>query len=241
VDPPDSHRIVTPEGVAVDLPLAGVGSRGAAVAIDLVIKTLALLGLALAVDQSTGGASFALRLAVVIVAAFLLVFGYDIAFEAFNRGRTPGKMFLRLRVVREEGQPIGFLASTIRTLLRIVDFLPAGYLVGIVSILVTRRAQRLGDLAAGTIVLQEGQAEAVPVAGEWVPEGWDVSAVTDEELSAVTTFLTRREKLHRDARDRLARRLQQRLEPRVVRPPTQVLSPERFLEIVAAAKTARRA
>ena len=117
---------------------------------DVTIQ-LTLLGAAavlfegFAVAGAASGGAFA-------ISAFLIFFVYDVAFEVLAGGRTPGKRWNGLRVVRTGGQPVGFVSSTIRNLLRVVDLLPGFYLVGIVSILVTKRNQRVGDLAAGTIV-----------------------------------------------------------------------------------------
>ena len=120
------------------------------------------------------------------------------AFEVLAGGRTPGKRWNGLRVVRTGGQPVGFVSSTIRNLLRVVDLLPGFYLVGIVSILVTKRNQRVGDLAAGTIVARaprrrrarfEAPPPARPAAAAAAHSAWDVSAITAEELAAVRAFL----------------------------------------------------
>src|SRR5207247_10719822 len=105
--------------------------------------------------------------AVFLVAIFLILFAYDIALETWNRGRSIGKLAAGLRVVRVGGEPEGFLTAAVRNFLRIVDFLPAFYVVGVISILVTGRNQRLGDLAAGTLVVRE-RRPAVPPAATYV-------------------------------------------------------------------------
>src|SRR5262249_57943690 len=118
-------------------------------------------------------------------------------------GRTPGKRINGLRVVRSGGQPVDLVTSVIRNLLRIVDFLPVSYLVGIVSIVVTARNQRLGDIAAGTLVVRERREGRVgvrrpftpPVPAE--PTALDASAVTPQELNAVRSYLGRRQELRR--------------------------------------------
>jgi hypothetical protein len=161
-------------------------------------------------------------------------------------GRTPGKRWNGLRVVRVEGQPVGFVTSVIRNTLRIVDFMPGAYLVGAFCILVTRKNQRLGDMAAGTLVVRERQSHrpeerplAVPVRRVLAEAGtWDTSAISAEELSTVVRFLDRRYEIEPAARTRLAHTLADRLRPKVPGVPEQVTG-ERFLEALVAAKARR--
>jgi uncharacterized RDD family membrane protein YckC len=241
----DRMTIDTPEGVTMTLPLAGVGSRFVAAGVDVTIQLL-LLGAAFVVfgtfeaAGAASGGAFA-------ICFFLVFFVYDVAFEVLAGGRTPGKRANGLRVVRTGGQPIGFVASTIRNLLRVVDLLPGFYLVGIVSILVTRRNQRLGDLAAGTVVARAPRRRArlasPPPEPETLPaalSAWDVSAVTAGELAAVRSFLERRHALTHAARVELARTMAERLRPRVGGVPAEeALGDELFLERLAHAKAAR--
>ena len=238
--------IDTPEGVSMTVRLAGVGSRFVAAGVDVTIQ-LTLLGAAavlfeaFAVAGPASGGAFA-------ISAFLIFFVYDVAFEVLAGGRTPGKRWNGLRVVRTGGQPVGFVSSTIRNLLRIVDLLPAFYLVGIVSILVTKRNQRLGDLAAGTIVARaprrrHARFEAPPIrpaAAASPQSAWDVSAITAEELAAVRAFLERRGSLAHGARVELARTMAAGLRPRVGGVPADArLGDELFLEQLAQEKAAR--
>ncbi|MDQ3987114.1 MAG: RDD family protein [Actinomycetota bacterium] len=248
----DRLTISTPEGVEIELSLAGLGSRLSAAVIDALIKfalTLAILFTLGGVSASTMDDSNMnyLALAGVILAIFLTTFGYDIFFEAFASGRTPGKAALGIRVVREGGRPCGFLAATIRNVMRLVDFLPSGYLIGIVSVLATAKNQRVGDIAAGTIVVRDrnapayrgsiGTPAAPPSAAPPSVSGWDVSAITPDELSAVRSFLERRFELDPEARYRLGWELAERLRPKVGG--AEQSHPEFFLEQLAATKTAR--
>src|SRR5206468_2607649 len=140
-------------------------------------------------------------------------------------GRTPGKMMNGLRVVRDRGQPVDVMAAVIRNALRIVDFLPAAYLTGIASILATKKNQRLGDLAAATLVVRErrgGRARrgapraSAVIAAPSVPDHLlDVSAITPEELTAVRSYLARRPGLETGVRQNLAHTLAERLRPKV--------------------------
>ena len=150
MDYEDRLTITTPEGVELELQLAGLGSRFIAQTLDLLIKVTAiiLVGITLAIIGLTG-------VAIMIPTFVLILYAYDVVFETFSNGRTPGKRAAKLRVVRTGGEPVDFVSSAIRNVLRLVDGLPTSYVPGIISILSTKRNQRLGDLAAGTIVIHE--------------------------------------------------------------------------------------
>jgi uncharacterized RDD family membrane protein YckC len=158
----DRLRIATPEGVTVDLVLGGLGSRFAATLVDLTLKFLLIgavwLVLVLTLDNSLGIAAGS-------IGSFLIYFGYDVAFEVLGGGRTPGKRLASLRVLRDDGRPVDLLSSCIRNVIRLVDGLPLLYLPAMVSILVTRNNQRLGDLAASTVVVRDPGAKARKNAG----------------------------------------------------------------------------
>ncbi|HUR86454.1 MAG TPA: RDD family protein [Solirubrobacteraceae bacterium] len=237
----DRITIPTPEGVALELTLAGLGSRAIAGAIDLVLKALVVLLLLLAVGTLIGSAALLLLLPVAGLAMLL----YDVGFETLGGGRTPGKRCSGLRVVRASGRPVDFASSMIRNVLRLVDGLPLSYVPTIVSIVLTRRNQRLGDLAAGTVVIRERHAAD---ARQWGPPvrppnraaagaHWDVSAVPAQDLATVRAFLERRHGLAGDARARLAAQLDGALRPRVGG--ADESDPERFLEILYDAKRSR--
>lgn len=236
----DRITIATPEGVDLELTLAGVGSRFASAIVDFAIQ-LALLG-ALGVVFLVAGAGGGAGVGAFTLLSFLLFAGYDILFEVLASGRTPGKRLNGLRVVRSDGSPVGFLTSAVRNSLRLVDILPGSYLVGIVAILATRRNQRLGDLAADTLVVREPRRRrraapsTAPLAADAL--AWDASAVTRDEILTVRRFLDRRDELGGDARRRLARELAAALRERVTGVPDG-LPDETFLERLAAAKAAR--
>jgi uncharacterized RDD family membrane protein YckC len=244
----DRVTIATPEGIELELVLAGVGSRFAASLLDIVIQLGAIFALAvllgpLANSVGDGGAGFVL--AAYLVAVFLILFAYDIALETWNRGRTVGKLAAGLRVVRAGGEPEGFLTAAVRNFLRLVDFLPVFYVVGVISILVTSRNQRLGDLAAGTLVVRERRPRVAPASAslsQWPDRApyleWDVSAVSAEDVATLRQFLERRVSLSPGARAHLATDLAARVRPKVVGAPDG-WHPESFLEGVVAAKSAR--
>ena len=242
----DRISIPTPEGVELELVLAGVGSRLVGALVDFLIKAVVLFALWLvsgAVASDDGG----FLVALLIITSFLVLWGYDVAFETLASGRTPGKRAAGLRVVRLGGEPVGFLASAVRNLLRLIDMQPGFiYAVGAVTILFSRRNQRLGDLAAGTLVVRERRAPLPGAARPPVPDfatadryaAWDVSGVTAYELVTVRRFLERRWQLDPGARGRLGWELAERLRPKVAGAPPN-LHPEQFLEAVAEAKAAR--
>ncbi len=243
----DRITISTPEGVELQLQLAGLASRSIAGTVDLIIQLLAILALAYLTGASTGGGN--LNAVVFVIGAFVILLFYPILFELLARGRTPGKRLGHLRVVRDSGAPVDLQASAIRNLIRLVDGLALLYLPTVIFILATRRNQRPGDLAAGPLVIREnppskaGRAStATPGNGAALAEaadGWDVSAITPEELATVRRFLERRESLDRAARYQLALRLASGLRAKVAGAPART-DPERFLETLAAVKASRR-
>ena len=165
-------------------------------------------------------------------------------FEVRARGRTPGKRWTGLRVVRTSGQPVTFVPSCVRNVMRLVDMLPAPplYAVGMLSIFVTGKNQRLGDLAGGTLVVRERAGRASrrrpPTARRprRAADGWDVSAVSAQDIGTVRQFLERREGLADGPRGELAEELERRLRPRVAGAP-EGLRAEEFLERLSAAKS----
>jgi uncharacterized RDD family membrane protein YckC len=181
--------VATPEAVAFDRTLADLGSRGLAFALDLLLLTLVLAAEAAAflvgftVLQNAGEAAatlFPWFAGAFIVVAFLSFWGYFIVLEATGAGVTPGKRALRIRVVRDDGSRIGAVDAIIRNVLLIADFLPGTFAVGVTSILLTPKAQRLGDLAAGTVVVSEAAVSAPPAADPWARLAADLIARSDK-------------------------------------------------------------
>ncbi|HTE59476.1 MAG TPA: RDD family protein [Solirubrobacteraceae bacterium] len=242
-------RIATPEGVELELVLAGLASRFMAEIVDAVLILLIVGGL-IAVAALAGGTAGLVIFSVAVGGLMLISVLFHVAFEVLAAGRTPGKRMNGLRVVMDGGEPVGVRASAVRNLLRLLEGPPLFYAPAIVAILATRRNQRLGDLAAGTLVVREPPAprhrrrkrrRAEPAAalapGLRVAE-WDVSAITQEELAAVRSFLSRRESFAPAARRGLARELAARLGEKVAGQPPG-LPAETLLEGIAAAKSAR--
>jgi uncharacterized RDD family membrane protein YckC len=237
----DRVTIATPEGVTLELVLAGLGSRFIARLLDSVIQGAIILALFIGGGiASPPGVVWA----GIFVVVFLVMFAYDVPFELLNGGRTVGKMTAGIRVVGPHGEPITFLASATRNIMRIVDFLPALYAIGVVSIVATQRDQRLGDLAAGTIVARDkfpGLANThvppltVPVAAVAL---WDVSGLDSQEVATIRHFLDRRLTLAWHVRMYYANVLAQRVGPKVAGAPWGT-HPEYFLEGIVVAKQAR--
>jgi uncharacterized RDD family membrane protein YckC len=238
----DRVRISTPEGVDVELTLAGIGSRFIAAIFDLMVQGAVLLAAAVALGV-IGGDGTSLAIAAFSIVLFLVFFGYDVLFEVRSRGRTLGKRWTGLRVVRTGGRPITFVPSCVRNVMRLVDILPAFYAIGMLSIFLTQRNQRLGDIAAGSLVVREraggvrGESVEVAVTRE-TRDGWDVSAVSAQDIGTVRQFLGRRAQLASGPRAELAQELERRLRPLVAGAPER-LEPEEFLERLAAAKADR--
>jgi uncharacterized membrane protein SpoIIM required for sporulation/uncharacterized RDD family membrane protein YckC len=155
--------VETPELVLLTYSIAGVGSRVLAAITDLVICFAALFALFIAVGMlgatrrvAVNAAFGSWGAAVLILAQFAVVWGYYVLFEGLMDGQTPGKRLHRLRVVRDGGYSVTLGVSAARNLVRILDMQPVAlYLVGLASVLVTKRGRRLGDLVAGTIVVRE--------------------------------------------------------------------------------------
>lgn len=235
-------RIDTPEGVSIEVTLAGLGSRFGAALVDLAIQGVLLLALTLALSLAGSVVSgdlgvFLMGIGTLLIA--VIVIGYYVVFEALNGGRTPGKAAMGIRVATIDGTALTLGAVALRTLMRLVDFLPAFYAAGALAIAVTPRNQRLGDLVANTIVIRH----RLPAAASADPtpatpaRGWDVSAVSASEVALIRRYLQRRSDLTPDAARRLATDLAGRLRPRV--PAGADLDDRQFLEQVLVEKGGR--
>lgn len=167
----DEMQIETPEQIGLDLELAGLGSRFVAQLVDWCVKvviTFVLLIIAMILlgfsNPFEGGNP--VLIATIITVTYLLWLGYAIYFEVRRNGQTPGKSFAAIRVVKQNGAALDGRAAFIRNLLAIADFLPAFHVVGALLILTTQNRQRLGDLAAGTVVIRERVAGEAPAGSD---------------------------------------------------------------------------
>ena len=189
--------IDTPEGVVLELPVAGLAPRALAWLVDATLK-LVLLVLLSALLGWMGTTGFGLFLIVL----FVVFWGYNTAFELFNHGATPGKRLLGLRVVHANGTPVGAAATIIRNLVRAVDVLPGTYLFGAVSVLMTHQFQRLGDLAAGTVVVYAAKPLRLPVRRDLASKRPPV-ALDAQAQAALITFSERAPQLTEARRQEL--------------------------------------
>ncbi len=149
-----TYTVNTPEGIALQLSPAGPAPRLLAWLVDLLLRGLvsALLFIALALLGEMG-------IGIALILTFLLEWFYPVYFELRHQGQTPGKKMLDIYVAHADASPITFSASLVRNLLRVVDFLPLLYGFGLASMLLNQRFQRLGDLAANTVVLHKIRAD----------------------------------------------------------------------------------
>ncbi|WP_129632257.1 RDD family protein [Candidatus Oscillochloris fontis] len=228
----DRYVVETPEIVDLAYDVAGLGSRCLAAAVDtlLLLTFLAAFGtiIFLTLGQVVPANADDLVLALWAIISFASLWGYYMLFEVIWAGQTPGKRLLGLRTVREGGRPITLAASAIRNLIRIVDFLPFGYGLGAVVMFADPRSRRLGDLAAGTLVVREGApvtldqltAQAAPIKlpppPPHLPALPNLHLLTPDEYGVTQEFLRRRSNLGREARTRMADQLAQHLRQRLV-------------------------
>lgn len=251
---PDSLSIETPENVALEYTLAGIGSRFLAASVDtLIILALLLLVnlvlvLAMGLVPGAGEVASGWVLAGLGLVSFAIFWGYYIFFEVLWNGQTPGKRWQRLRVIRRDGTPAGALEIIIRNLVRLVDFIPANYALGVVVMFIDSQSRRLGDLAAGTLVVRD-QVAAAPLRALDLPDaapegspvlGWPLQRLNGRDLEPLESYLARRHELHN--RQELARQLLHSLLGRMDVPPgaDAGLDPDQTLEHLLAAWRARQ-
>jgi uncharacterized RDD family membrane protein YckC len=149
------YLVLTPEKVVVTYQLGGVPSRILANLIDIVAAAGCGMGASWLATLSFSAFGIEAALGVSSLAFLVTFVAYFVLFEGLGRGRTLGKIALRLRVLMVDGTPVTFAAALYRNLLRPGDFLPLFYVVGLVAVFTNARAQRLGDIAAGTVVVRE--------------------------------------------------------------------------------------
>ena len=152
-------KILTPENVYVEYELAGLGSRFAALVIDHLIQALFVAVIAAGMLFGGAGQEYfdwqnSILVAAGIILIFIIMFGYFIFFEMIMNGQSPGKKLLKLRVVRQNGQPVGFFDSFLRNIFRLADMLPSLNLTGAAFIVFSKQYSRIGDYISGTIVIR---------------------------------------------------------------------------------------
>jgi uncharacterized RDD family membrane protein YckC len=227
----DTLVIETPERVPLHFALASIGNRFIACAIDHTIQIVVLMAMVIIFLIISDAADLGSRLtsapkwviALMLLIQFIIINGYFAIFEWLWSGQTPGKRWLKLRVIREDGRPISFVEAMIRNLIRVIDFMvPPFYSIGLVSVFATQRDQRVGDLVAGTVVIREREAEAPafaevfasPISDAALRRSYapvqfiaDVNQLTEREISVVESFLRRRWELKNYPRQWMAWRV----------------------------------
>lgn len=241
----DATGIVTPEAVELRFHDANIGSRGVGLLIDFTIIGVAALLLNLtigwAADRAEVTTSGWIATTALIVMNFVLVLGYPVAFETLMHGRTPGKAAMGLRAVTVEGSPLRFRHAAIRAAFWLVDFVATLGVAGVISSLVSRRHQRLGDLVAGTVVVRERSAAPAPkVAHYRIPAGaaeyaatLDTSALSVADYEVVREFLLREHALDNTRRREIASRLARALGDKLHHQPPPGVTPAVFLTCLA--------
>ncbi len=248
----DAHYTVdTPENITFAYDVAGIGSRFLAAIVDtllillfqIAIFTLIFIVLSQLDTFVAVSAATSIITAILVLLSFVFLWGYYILFELIWSGQSPGKRTVGLRVVREGGRPITFVSSAIRNLIRIIDFLPGFYGLGVMVMFIDQRARRLGDLAAGTLVVKERgtvslesltrQSDPLPTSQ---PESGapvqlqlpNLHLITEQDYNLVQEFLRRRSELGRESRMQLGRQLAENLRARIGLPSDSYHEP--FLE-----------
>ena len=218
-----SVDVRTGESVAIRYELAGLGSRFLALMVDMIAQVAIAIAFMFAFAFASPGIQrmgwvagknvVAWLIAFAILVLFLIFFGWFVIFEAWWSGRTPGKRALGLRVVRDGGFPLDVGAAIIRNLVRIAEFLLGFYAISAVSALISKENKRLGDFAAGTLVVRD-RADAVPDLDAYLarPTRSEIGLSAEDRLLA-ERFLARRATLDRTARYRLAMRIAEKIRP----------------------------
>lgn len=221
INPGDTLQIDTPENVTFDYDLAGIGSRFLAAVVDtLLLVLLQLIVIAVAIGlimsisraedlsiltRSDNGAIW--LFAVLSLVSFVFFWGYYIFFEIYWNGQTPGKRWVGLRVIRIDGTPVTPAEVVIRNLVRTLDLLPTAYGVGVVTMFINEKSRRLGDLAAGTVVVHErvpqalgelnphlrkvGQAILLKGSLAGLPPGFPLERLQARDVDMIEEFLLR--------------------------------------------------
>jgi uncharacterized RDD family membrane protein YckC len=213
----DKLTIDTPEQIALELPLAGIGSRSLALLVDSLIQIAAAILLIFAVSgfvlafSSISSLFSAIGMAVVIFCIFFLYWGYFTLFEILWNGQTPGKRAVGIRVIKESGRPITVVEAIGRNLVRIIDMMPGFYGVGLICMMLNKRNKRLGDFVAGTLLIHDKPVDNIsPV---WNPDrssnttDSQATTINPEILVLIETYLNRRNALELSVRTKTARQI----------------------------------
>ena len=239
----------TPELVVVSYTIAGLGSRVAAALIDLVVCLVLFLGSAITIamtaskDNELGSpTSTAWAMAIMVFCQFFIIWGYYLLCEGLFDGQTLGKRALGLRTVRDGGYSIGFSASAVRNLMRLIDLQPVfSYAIGMTSVAVTKAGKRLGDIVAGTIVVRETmvrQPASVSTSKSGKETGPIVAQLDDQEFRLLDQWAARRSEIDPERRKELTARVRSRV-ARALPPDDRPDSTRGMLELLESERRAR--
>lgn len=235
----NSTYLETPENVTLAYRLAGPGTRLGAYGIDLVVRFAIFYAIAYIVSFLQPAAGSGLTTGVFFILLFVLEWGYGAFFETWWNGQTPGKRALGLRVIKTEGYAIGFYEAMLRNLLRAADFVPFFYAAGFLTAIATPRMQRIGDVVAGTMVIQENrpllkgdftglfQYEAFPMT-----EFEHRYRPSEKTLEAIEVLFRRRGELAPARVDEIASQLAKPMSKRLTTPERQRYAVERPSEFL---------
>jgi uncharacterized RDD family membrane protein YckC len=185
-----TRPVETPEGIELALRVAGPVVRALAWAIDFGIRIIFYIVLSFFLNTLGD-----LGIGLLLVSIFVLEWFYPVLFEVYRQGATPGKNAMKIKVLHESGTPVNWSASMIRNLLRVVDFLPFLYGFGLVAMLFNEDFKRIGDLAAGTVVVYQEEIPSLKKANSWGDELPLPMPVALTEQQAIVNFADRAQHL----------------------------------------------
>jgi uncharacterized RDD family membrane protein YckC len=243
----DQIKVDTPEQIALEFPLAGIGSRFMAIALDTLLQGLlyivgifVLIAAAKYAHTLPGSLSWVPASwvpALVVLFIFCIYWGYFATFEILWKGRTPGKRAAGIRVIKDSGRALNVYEVIGRNLMRAVDALPTLYIVGIVTMMISKKNQRLGDYLVGSIVVHDKPGDEIhpdwSSATEAAFPSSELSKMTPEELVLIETYLHRRSSLADGHRDATAYKIASRITAKTGIEPAPGQSLDEFLENIA--------
>jgi uncharacterized membrane protein SpoIIM required for sporulation/uncharacterized RDD family membrane protein YckC len=240
--------VETPEHVAIGYELADLGSRFTALLLDWIFITVGTLGiylglLTLAYTLGFGGALAGIGLGVAVLAVFVLMWGYFVFYEGLRDGQTPGKRRMGIRVVHDGGFPVTVRGAAVRNLMRLIDIQPApSFAVGGLAMMLHPQTKRLGDLAAGTVVVRDRTGQPIPEEAKTAaPAALGRPRLTDQEFAALEMYVARRASLPGEVRADLSRKLTSRVERHFTEDARRWhTSPDAYLAMVHDEEMARR-
>lgn len=236
------HVVRTPEYVEFEFPLAGVMTRFLAWLMDVALSTVVAAMASTLIFLATGMLAPGLAMALIFIVWFVTNWGYFLFLEYRFAGQTVGKRIMGLRTIQDSGVRVGFYQAVMRNLVRAVDHLPLLYLGGGALALISDRSRRLGDIAAGTVVIRD-RRRAIPAAiarpSEIVPTLQDrkvedrIRKATVEEREVLLSAALRREELSLEARLGLFRALASYVDERFNLEKPEHLSDEKYVVAIA--------